>query len=115
MTFEETLRSIVREELRGVLRDALPPPPAPPAPAAGADDRALTVPEAAAYASYTAETLMERIRAGDLPAHKPKGSREWRVRFGDLKAWLWRSENAPAKVLDIGELSVMMRGRGSAR
>jgi excisionase family DNA binding protein len=55
------------------------------------DDQALTVQEAADFARYTPETLMERIRAGDLPAHKPKGSREWRVRVGDLRRWLWES------------------------
>ncbi len=86
------------DELKAVVLDALDQRLRPleerveKAPAeAPDDDRALTVQEAAEFARYSLETIMERIRAKDLPAHKPKGSREWRVRLGDLKRWLWFS------------------------
>ncbi len=75
------------------------------------DDRALTVTEAAQFARYTPETLMERIRAGDLAAYKPKGSREWRVRLGDLRRWLWESGRDIGATLSEGREDKEARAR----
>lgn len=80
---EAAVRRVVEQRLAAI-EDRLTPKEAD-------DDRALTVQEAADFSRYTPETLMERIRGGDLPAHKPRGSREWRIRLGDLRRWLWES------------------------
>lgn len=113
MSLDELLAKRVEDAVRKVLDEQLPQLELRLAAAQApdsTDDRALTVEEAARFSGYTAETIMERIRGGDLRGHKPKGSREWRVRQGDLKSWLY--ESAGAKVLDIGELSAKMLGRG---
>jgi excisionase family DNA binding protein len=50
--------------------------------------RYLSVPEAADYAGYCTRTIRNRIKAGDLPARKPRGSRLWRIKIADLDVML---------------------------
>jgi len=52
------------------------------------DDRAYTVAEVAELSGYGTAAILERISSCDLPAHKPKGCREWRIRRQDYRAWL---------------------------
>ncbi len=101
---EAAVRRVVEERLAAIEARLSPREPD--------DDRAMTVAEAAEFARYAPETLMERIRAGDLPAHKPSGSREWRVRLGDLRRWLWQSgQDTRAKGVNSGENSLEARAR----
>jgi excisionase family DNA binding protein len=48
----------------------------------------LTTQEAARVASVRAATVSEWARSGRLPASKPAGSRQYRIRRADLQAFL---------------------------
>lgn len=46
--------------------------------------RWATVAEAARYSKFATRTIRQRIKDGDLPAYKPRGSRELRVDLADV-------------------------------
>lgn len=48
----------------------------------------LSVSECAKISGKTPDTVRRHIDAGDLPASKPSGSREWAVKKSDLDRWL---------------------------
>lgn len=49
-----------------------------------APPRWSTVAGAARYSGFAVRTIRQRIADGDLPAHKPRGSRELRVDLADV-------------------------------
>jgi excisionase family DNA binding protein len=46
--------------------------------------RWATIARAADYSSLAVRTIRQRIADGDLPAHKPRGSRIWLVDLNDV-------------------------------
>lgn len=101
MTIEETLRAVVREEIEAALaplreqlgRVSLSAP-------AVSDEDELGLGEAATASGYSVDTLRKEIAANRLAG--AKGRKEWRVRRGDLKAWMHRKVNTGAlRPLDI--------------
>lgn len=82
MSFEDTLRSIVREEVRAAVDElrqaiALPASPAP---------TLLTVADVARSCQASAKTVVAWISSGRLPARK--AGRKWLVQPADLDRFL---------------------------
>lgn len=100
MTFEDTLRAIVREELRAALRELAP---AMPATLPEGGKLYLSPEEAAELVGVHVDTVREWLRSGELPTHG-KGSRVVRVRRDQLERFLERggAERATAEV-DLDE------------
>lgn len=86
MSIEETIRLVVREEVRSAMRELLAEARAAPA---GNPDEKLTKAEAAALAGASLSTVQRWISSGELPVEKK--NRHIRVRRGDLEALLTRS------------------------
>jgi excisionase family DNA binding protein len=59
-------------------------------------DELLDIARVAAYLGVTERTVYNKVRAGELPAVKV--GRLWRVRPGDLEAWLGRSVKTSGSV-----------------
>jgi hypothetical protein len=77
---EERLRNIIREELaRTAPVQRLLPTDA---------DEMVTTADAAGVANCSDKTIRRACAAGALPASKPKGMSEWRIRVGDLRIWV---------------------------
>lgn len=49
---------------------------------------AISVRTAAGRSDYSEATVLAAIERGDLSAHKPRGSREWRILLVDFEGWL---------------------------
>lgn len=104
MSFEDTLRLIVREEVRSVVREELATArpivsPAPPLVQIG--ETRLTVAQVAERCHAHVVTVREWIRTKRLPASKP--GREWLVRPSDLERFLaspTTGKPQPASVLE---------------
>jgi hypothetical protein len=113
---EEQLRNTVREELEAALRPireqlarvSLTAP-------ATSDEDELSLGDAAVVSGYSPITLRKAIRAKALAG--VKGLKEWRVRRGDLKAWMHRRPNAGAlRPVDISaEVDKMLASVGGRR
>lgn len=88
MSLEDTLRLILREEIRAAVREELASvrPTANPA-----SDETLTVEEVAADCAVHAQTVLLWIRSGRLSAKKP--GRRWVVRRADLRSFLQGMQN----------------------
>jgi excisionase family DNA binding protein len=91
VTFEETLRAVVFQVLDERLRPiedrlerlAARQSSAPPEPARGV---LLSLSQASGECGFVVDTVRRAIRRGDLAG--VKGRKEWRVKRGDLLAWL---------------------------
>lgn len=101
MNFEEVLRKIVLDALDERLR---------PfeerlsrlqfnAPATGDPGDLLALPDCAKESGYAPNTLRKAIRAGKLAA--VKGPKEWRVKRGDLLAWVAKRPAYALSSLDV--------------
>jgi excisionase family DNA binding protein len=64
----------------------------------------LSVAECATISGKTPDTIRRHIDAGDLPASKPAGSREWSVRRLDLERWMEGSTKDPSET-ELDELA----------
>lgn len=107
MTLDVMLKNLIREAVRDEVREAVrevvtshPPPPGP------SDEELLETDVCAAEAKVRSATVREWIRSGLLPAGGPP----YRVRRGDLKAYLAtrgvkrRQSVAPHRRLDMDAL-----------
>lgn len=83
-TLEEVIRTIVREEVRAALAEAL----IRNAPAKPADGGYLSIVGAAGYASVAPGTLRRWIRSGRLPVRR--AGRVYRIARSELDAFLER-------------------------
>ena len=109
MSFEETLAALLdarlvplRAELAGVRAQL----------AAGrtsaTDELAVSPARAGELVGFTAETVLGHIGAGHLRAHKPVGSREWRIFVEDLRRWV-AAERQGMPALDMkGEAGMIV-------
>ena len=80
MEHEERVRNIIREELARAAPVQRPVP---------TDlDEMVTTADAARVANCSEKTIRRASAAGALPASKPKGMSEWRIRVGDLRIWV---------------------------
>ena len=100
MTLEETLRGLVRDVLRdelpGLLKAALPQVAASGAPVL---DGYLATNAAARLAGVRPETIRRWIDAGDLPVHR--AGRLVRVRRSELEAYLARGRKMADQPIDL--------------
>lgn len=79
--FTETMRQVVREEVRAALAEQKAPSRIP-------TPARLSVMEAAALAHKHPDTIRRAIKGKDLRATKPRGSREWVVSGEDFDRWI---------------------------
>jgi excisionase family DNA binding protein len=91
MDFEESIREMVRgvvhDSLHAELRQfAVPAISGPP------DEGYVSVTSAAKLTDYDEEVIRRRIADGDLPAYRPKGSREYRIPRRALNVWVEGAE-----------------------
>jgi hypothetical protein len=92
VSIEDTIRAAVREEVERALQPLaaeiarLRAVPAIAAAPAVSEDDYLALDICEQICGYAVSTLRKAIAAGELPAKK--GKKEWRVRRGDLKAWI---------------------------
>jgi len=86
MSLEETVRTLIREEVQRVLREELPGLLADLRPDSHAGDEYLSVQKAAAVAEVHADTIRGWIKSGRLPEHR--AGRELRILRGDLQRLL---------------------------
>jgi len=104
------VRALESAETRDALRRALEPLRSV---STEPDDQAYTVAEVARLSGYTTDTILERISTRDLPAYKPKGCREWRIRREDYRAWLAGGDVAGQEQNDPDEVARQMLARRS--
>lgn len=104
MSFEDTMRQIVREELRAMVNEfkgALEPVRAAPAPAA----ELLTVEAIADRCHVTADTVRAWIHSGHLVAHK--AGRRFLAAQPDLERFLAGESDRRAKITTDEHLRVL--------
>jgi excisionase family DNA binding protein len=95
MSLEETLRGIVREEVRSALRELLPV--SAPKTVGATPGAYISTAEAGALADVLPDTVRDWIAQGKLPGYR--AGREWRVRRDELEALMAHgAERAPAAV-----------------
>ena len=115
MSIEETLRSVVREEVEAVvrpLREQLARLTLNAPAVSDLDELGLSA--AAEVSGYAVPTLRRAIRSSELAA--VKGLKEWRVRRGDLRAWMHRNHDAGTlRPLDISAKAEKMLARVGGR
>lgn len=78
MTFEETIRQIVREEIAAALEPLKSAPPV--------ESAVLDTEKAAAYLSMPVDSLRKRAAKGEIPSFKM--GTHVRFRKAELEAWL---------------------------
>lgn len=98
MSLEEAIEAIVEAKTKPLLERIEQLEAACRAPS---DDDLLTMAEACELASMSEKTITARIQSGDLVAFKPKGSREYRIRRADLRAWLLRPAAAARRAVRV--------------
>jgi excisionase family DNA binding protein len=103
----DTVRGVLREELGGMLRDALTAAPG----RHGEDDRYLSVKEAAQLVGVRAETIRSWLQAGYFPAYR--AGRILRIRRVELESYLARKDEGPPK-LDPEAMAREILGRAAA-
>lgn len=94
----ELIKSAVREVLReqATANDAHAAHAAPSGPANA--EIAVSPARAGELTGYSAETILLHVNAGRLKAHKPEGSREWRILVDDLRRWVAGDRGAVASL-----------------
>jgi len=108
VSIEEILRAAVRDEIEAAVRPlreqlARLSQSAP----AVSDDDELALTDAAVVSGYSVITLRKAIRAKELTA--VRGLKEWRVRRGDLRAWMNSKPNVSAlRPVDISAKAAKM-------
>jgi excisionase family DNA binding protein len=98
---DSPFRELIATTLREVLRDEKAAAGASAATALAPTPPEIAVSPARAgeLTGYSAETILSHINAGHLRAHKPQGSREWRILVEDLRRWV-AGDHAAAAPLD---------------
>lgn len=110
MSIEETIRRVVREEVRAALEEHIPrlapaePKPPPPSPL-------LTVEQVAERCHAKPKTVREWIRSGRLHAGKA-GGRRYLVTLMDLERFMRSGASAGAGATVAGEVERIGDGLG---
>jgi excisionase family DNA binding protein len=86
MSLEDTVRTLIREEVQRVLREELPAAIAELRPASDAGEQYLSVDKAAAIADVHPDTVRTWVKSGRLPEHR--AGRELRILRSDLRRFL---------------------------
>jgi excisionase family DNA binding protein len=96
----------LREELPRLLREVTPAndPTSP--------DSWLSVAQAAKLGAFEPGTIADHIERGNLPAAKPKGSREWRIRLADFRAFMGWQKQPDAVDIDRSVRHILGRAPG---
>jgi hypothetical protein len=110
MTLEEMLRTIVREEMREVLQAHLREMPVKGGPAVPEGDLWLSVDQAAKMAALKPDAILGHIEKKNIPASKPTGSRVWRIRLLDFRAWMgWQARGPGVVSVEEGVRQILAR------
>src|SRR5260370_23890966 len=110
MTFEETLRAIVREELKNVLRTDLLPQLGDGRCANSEEDRYLSLQKAGEFIDIHPDTIRKWIKEGRL--HSYRAGRELRVLRSELCRFLEAADSVEQRGTAEEEAATIL-GRGA--
>lgn len=107
MSIEDTIREVVRAEVRSALREVFPDRGSAPSPTS--DDGYLSIARAAELAEVHPDTVRGWMKEGRLARHQ--AGRELRVRRSDLHAFLAAAPAAPGQPTPEAEATGILSKR----